>query len=244
MENFEWNYRIGVIYIASSVTLEWEWQNVLPSDISFHVVRIDLEDGIADEEFLTLMMESPQIENASRQLAKLDVDVIVFCCTIGSLIKGKGWDKELLEKIESNSGGIPATSTSTGLLEVLDYLNCYTVNVVTPYIDELNILERKFLLDNGFNVSNIIGFNCVTDYNIAKVSPDQFIEAVKMNDTEEAQCSFISCTNSNTLEAINRLEEDLKKPILSSNQVSLWSSLRKINYPINKIKNYGIIYTL
>lgn len=244
MKSFDWKYRIGVIYIASSVTLEWEWQNVLPGDVSFHVERIELEDAQADEEFLLAMMESPQIEKASKILGALDVDVIVFCCTIGSLIKGKGWDKELLTRIEKSSGGVPATSTSTGLLEALEHLDSKGVNVVTPYIDELNVLEKRFLEDNGFNVTSLFGYQCITDYDIARVTPDQFVDAVKKGDSDDADCAFISCTNSNTLEAINRLEEETGKPVLSSNQVSLLSSLKKIGYPVDKVQDYGKIFII
>lgn len=243
MKEFSWNYKIGVIYIASSVTLEWEWQYVLPSDISLHVARIELEDGQANEAYLNKMMASSQIEKASRLLGDLGVDVIVFSCTIGSLIKGKGWDKELIERIKKSSGGIPATSTATGLLEVLNILEPKGIRIVTPYIKELDDLEERFLVDNGFSVTDIQGYGCLTDFDIARVSPSYFISAI----TEPGsawECAFISCTNSNTLEAINVVESLLERIVLSSNQVSLWSALNKLGYPLKNIKKYGKIFKI
>jgi maleate isomerase len=39
---------------------------------------------------------------------------------------------------------------------------------------------------------------------------------------------FVSCTNYRTFEVIERLEADLGKPVVTSNQATLWDALRTL----------------
>ncbi|WP_432666347.1 Asp/Glu racemase [Wukongibacter baidiensis] len=236
----KWDARIGAIYISSSLTMEREWHIALPDSVSFHIARISLDGCDATEQGLIDMLESGQVEEAARKLASAGVDVIAFGCTAGSFIKGIEWDRKLSKRIEEVSGGIPATTTSTGLIEALRALDCKNVALATPYLEEINVKERAFLEGNGFNVVDLKGCHCLKDQDIARVTPQQFIDLHKEMDVEESDCGFISCTNSRSIEAISVLEKELGKPFLSSNQVTLWSALKTIGYK-GSIKGYGVL---
>lgn len=45
-------------------------------------------------------------------------------------------------------------------------------------------------------------------------------------DHPEAEAIFFSCTNLRTFDIIEELEAQLGKPVLSANQVTIWSMLR------------------
>lgn len=51
---------------------------------------------------------------------------------------------------------------------------------------------------------------------------------------------FISCTNFRTLKVLDRLEADLGKPVVSSNQATLWAVLRMLRIGL-RISGYGIL---
>ena len=51
----------------------------------------------------------------------------------------------------------------------------------------------------------------------------------KSVNSEEADTIFISCTDFRTFEIIDPLERDLGKPVISSNQASLWMALKLLN---------------
>ena len=68
--NSRWDARLGVIYIASSLTLEREWHMALPPSVSFHVSRISLEGDDATNDTLIEMLESGQVERAARERAE------------------------------------------------------------------------------------------------------------------------------------------------------------------------------
>ena len=54
---------------------------------------------------------------------------------------------------------------------------------------------------------------------------------------------FISCTGLHVLGIIDMLEEDLGKPVITSNQVALWSALKGLNVR-DKIQGLGKLFTL
>ena len=44
----------------------------------------------------------------------------------------------------------------------------------------------------------------------------------------EAEVIFISCTAWRTIEIIDLLEKDLRKPVITSNQATMWAILKKM----------------
>ena len=44
----------------------------------------------------------------------------------------------------------------------------------------------------------------------------------------EAEGLFFSCTNFRAAEVIERLEQELGKPVVTANQASMWSALRRL----------------
>jgi maleate cis-trans isomerase len=55
---------------------------------------------------------------------------------------------------------------------------------------------------------------------------------------DKADGIFISCTNFKTLEILEKLEQDLAKPVISSNQATMWTMLRMVVVR-EPIKGYG-----
>ena len=164
--------------------------------------------------------------------------------TLGSTgiqIEKNGFGCLPIQRISKAAGGVPTVTTSGSILTAMNALGCRSVNVATPYVEELNVKERAFLEENGIKVHNLQGFDVVGDQDIARVQPAQFAERLIAFDTSDpADGLFISCTNSRSIEAIQVLEKRLHKPVLSSNQVALYGALRAIGYK-KPIHGYGIL---
>jgi maleate cis-trans isomerase len=60
------------------------------------------------------------------------------------------------------------------------------------------------------------------------VTPEEWTKITKENTRPDADGYFLSCTNTRMIEAINNLEQDLGKPVISSNQATLWACLKKL----------------
>jgi maleate isomerase len=54
---------------------------------------------------------------------------------------------------------------------------------------------------------------------------DVTAKLVRETNTDDAAAVFISCTNLPTYDVISTLEAELGKPVLTANQVTIWSAL-------------------
>jgi maleate isomerase len=172
----------------------------------------------------------------------VEVDVIVFACTTGSLVHGLGWDRELIARIERASGR-PATTTTTAVLEALRAVGATSLAIATPYIDELNRIERAFFTESGFRVVEIAGLGCATDAEIGRLDPEDAVALAERVDTPAADAVFISCTNFHCLPVLDSLERHLGKPVVTSNQAGAWAALRRIGIEDAKA-GYGRLLSL
>jgi arylmalonate decarboxylase len=57
---------------------------------------------------------------------------------------------------------------------------------------------------------------------------DEITALVRRVDRPDAQAIFVSCTDLRVLELVDMLEEELRKPVLTSNQVTLWAILEAL----------------
>ena len=117
MENYYgWRARIGVIAPIDD-KVEYAFNKYAPEGVSFDSTRLWFPGPTPEG----LVFLSDQLEEAAKMYRKSPHDVILFGCTSGSCIKGYGFDKECIERIERASG-CPGLTTSTAVLEAFEAL--------------------------------------------------------------------------------------------------------------------------
>jgi len=232
---YGWRGKIGLITPAPGDSTEAEFHKMVPEGVSVLTTRMSLEIATPEEE---IKMVDYAVEAASL-LAQGKPDLIVFSCTAGSFIKGIGYDKEIINRIESRVS-IPATTTSTAVIDALTALRVKRVAVATPYLDEVTQRERVFLEGSGFKITSIKGLGLRDPYMIASVENKEMHSLVKEIFTEDAAAIFISCTGLRVTDIIETLEEELKRPVVTSNQATIWAALRRINVN-DKIEGLGTL---
>lgn len=237
---YGWRSRIGILVVASDVTCESELYRVVPEGVSIHTSRMTFPGAVTVETVEKLASEA---ERAAELLIPACVNTIAFCCTSGSFIKGAGWDKEIIEKIETRFPSVTVSTTSTAVLAAFEKLHIKKVAVATPYISEVNEALRRFLEEAGISVSNIEGLGMEADQEVNDLSPEIAYRLAKKVDVPEADAVFISCTSVRTIEIIEVLEKDLGKPVISSNQATIWAALRKAGIQ-DRIEGYGRLLKL
>ncbi len=171
-----------------------------------------------------------------------NVGVIVFACTTGSLVHGIGWDRELIGRIE-RAGGRPATTTTTAVLAALRAVGATSLAIATPYMDDLNRIERAFFAESGFRVAEIAGLGCATDAEIGRLEPEEAAVLAERVDTPDVDAVFISCTNWHCLPAVASMERRFGKPVVTSNQAGAWAALRRIGIE-DAIPGHGRLLSL
>ena len=96
--------------------------------------------------------------------------------------------------------------------------------------DEVNEAERAFFAGHGIDVRSVVGLG-LSGQAIREVTPERVVELAREADTPDSEALFLSCTDLRALEVVDRLEQELGKPVLSSNQVTLWGILRALGEP-------------
>ena len=221
--------RIGVLLPSSNSVQEPDFWRVLPKHITQHVARMRLTQVEANS---TLRIVE-EIETESRKLADVDVDVIVLAATAPSSRNGIGYDRELIARIEAASGK-PATTASTALLEALRALSAKTIVLGAPWSDAINRTTAAFIEANGFSVVAAAALGLVDNLDIGLLDPQTAYDVGRRIDRPEADAVMLACGNWSTFAVIERLERDLGKPVLTTNQVSLWHALKIIGgEPLN-----------
>ena len=228
---YGWRLRIGLIVPSSNTTMESEFHAMRPEGVSVHTARMRLVEATPEE--LRRMAEDAQ--RAAELLATADVDVIIYGCTTGSLVGGVEWEEELRERIEGETG-VETLTTAGAVVEALRALGVKRVCVATPYIRELDELEARFLGEQGFEVLAIRGLGLRRNTEIGGLPPWTAYRLAREAYREEADGVFISCTNFRTIEVIEPLERELGKPVVTSNQASMWAALRLRRLPL---EGYG-----
>jgi len=229
-----WRARLGVLVPSINKTMEPELYKMAPEGVSIHFAKMREKEDTVEE----LRKMAEDVPRAATELADAKVDLIAFGCTTGSLIEGLGYDQELIRKIEELTD-IPATTTSTAVVSALKELGVKTICVATPYMEELNAKAKVFLESHNFNVINIKGLGC-RGPETADVPARQVYALAKEVFRSNADALFISCTDFRTLDVLDALEHDLKKPVVSSNQATMWMMLRKVGIG-ESIKGYGTL---
>lgn len=223
--------RIGLLVPSSNTTMEAEFNRMATEDISVHAARMMLED--VTKEALVRMAEHG--ERAAGLLATAGVDVLVYGCTTGSLVGGVEWEERLVDRIEGETG-IRTVSTSGAVVDALKEIGADKVAVATPYTEDLNSLERSFLEANNFKVVSMKGLGLVSNLEVGRTDLATVEELVR-SATDGEDTIFVSCTNLPTISLIERLERELQKTIVTSNQASMWAAIRGSG--MAGIKGYG-----
>jgi maleate cis-trans isomerase len=216
--------RIGLLLPSSSSVQEWDIGRALPDDITLHVARMRLNNVDADST-LRIVQE---IESESQKLADVDVDVIIFPATAPSSRNGPGYDQELIKRIKAASGK-PATTASTALLEALRVLSVKQIVLGAPWSASINQSVAAFLEANGVKVLAQEALGLVRNLEIGLLDPQTAFDVGRRVNRPEADAVMLACGNWSTFSIIDQLERNLRKPVLTTNQVSLWHALRMMD---------------
>ena len=214
--------RVGLIIPSVNATIEPELAWIAPHGVSFHAARIMLRE--TTPEGLRAMNEG--VEEAARLLASLSPDAVAYACTSGSFLEGRAHLHAQIDAIAAIVG-CPVVATSGALVDALQALRSRRVALATPYVDAINRAERGFLADNGFDVVSVRGLG-LSGAAIREVSPERVFDLACAADCGDADALFVSCTDLRALEVVEALEARLQKPVLTSNQVTLWALLHAL----------------
>ncbi len=215
--------RIGLIIPSANRLTEPQFNRYAPVDVDIHVTRLRM----TGEWHKPLAELRGEIEEAARAVSDTGPDVIVFHCTASSMEDGLAGEERVTEWI-SHASGCVATTTSHAVTEALNALTVRRLVLISPYVEETNRSELRYMTEAGFDVIHELGLGLPGSDAYIAVTPEQWLDIVCDNSRPEAEGYFLSCTNTRMIEMIEAAESRLARPVVSSNQATLWACLRRM----------------
>lgn len=219
---YGWRARIGLIVPSPNTVAETEFWRMAPEGVTIHTTRMLLAEKSKDplkdmEQFLPRVLE---------ELRGLEVDVVAYGCTASAL-------KTPHEETRDEIAGTVERPTVTTMGAVLDAFRAFGVKSVavgSPYTDSVNEAERRYFEAQGFAVTadeGVMLFEAQKRGRHMNLVPGDAVEALAVRiDSPEADAVFLSCSDMATLDSLDRLEDRLGKPVVSSAQATFWAALR------------------
>jgi maleate cis-trans isomerase len=236
MDKFaSWRARIGVIVPKSNTTNEIEFNRMKPDGVTVHFTRFALHADPAADGFKALLADTRE---GCEELKLCNVNTIAFGCTAASM----ACPPPILMSAMQQVTPVPCTSTAAAITDALNTVGAKRIAVATPYTDRMNAGIKSYLEKNGFNVLSIkgLGFGETpqTTHQMSRVPPKDVYAHAKSVDQKDAEAILICCTDFGSLDAIAPLEQELGKPVISSNTATFRAALRNVGIN-DRLQGYG-----
>jgi maleate cis-trans isomerase len=217
--------RIGLIIPSGNRLTEPQFHRYTPEQVGVYVTRLRMTGRWRKP----LSELKKDLADAAAALSDTKPGLIVFHCTANSMENGLRGEADLIETIQQASGCATIT-TAQAIREAFDRLRIQKLVLISPYVKETNAHEISYLTEAGFSVVHDVGLALESDQ-YGSVTPPEWIRIAKDNTRPDADGYFLSCTNTRMIEAVDELEKQLGKPVVNSNQATLWAALRRLNVP-------------
>jgi len=214
--------RIGLIIPSGNSLTERQFNQYVPPGVGVHVTRLRMT-GKWRKPWAKL---KDSLIEAAEALSDVRPGMIVFHCTANSMENGLAHEAAIVETVEKASG-CPTMTTAQAITQAFDRVGIKKLVLISPYVQETNAHEVEYLSEAGYTVLHELGLGLQTDA-YSQVTPAEWQKVVTENTRAEADGYFLSCTNTRMIEAIDGLEKDLDKPVINSNQATLWACLKRL----------------
>ncbi|WP_351228766.1 decarboxylase [Streptomyces sp. NPDC002133] len=200
----------------------WRW---VPDGVSLRLTRTPYVPVEVSLDLARLVSEHETLGEAVRALSASEPEVVAYACTSGSFVGGLTGERAMCEAM-TQAGDVASLTTSGALLEAVEELGAGRIALVTPYTESVTQALEEYLGEAGVAVTGR-AFLGLTRH-IWKVPYRSVVDMARQAVVGAADALFISCTNLPTYDAIPQLEAELRMPVISANQVTMWAALRRI----------------
>ncbi|KOG36117.1 maleate cis-trans isomerase family protein [Streptomyces resistomycificus] len=200
----------------------WRW---VPDEVSLHLTRTPYVPVEVSLDLARLVSEHETLHDAVRTLTAIAPEVVAYACTSGSFVGGIVGERAMCGAM-TRAGALPSVTTSGALLEALAELDVRRVALVTPYTVSVTRALEEYVAEAGVAVTGCAYMGLTR--HIWKVPYRDVADMARRAVGVAAEALFISCTNLPTYDVIPQLEAELRIPVISANQVTMWAALRRM----------------
>ena len=209
----------GVLIPSTNTTVEMECR-LLPASYQAHVGRL-MSSGAGSFS----PSRDEDIDYQSRLLGTARVELVILAQTSASLV-ADDYD-DVVTKRMSAGANVPAITSAQAVGRAVRALGARRIAVVSPYSDVVNErAARYFKSKHGLDTIALEGFRATDSYAIAQLGPQNARDALARLDRPEIEVFVVPGGNFPTLPSIAAWEREFGKPVVTTNQASVWAMLR------------------
>ena len=228
--------RLGFIIPSSNRMVEPQMQRYAPPGVVPHFVRVRMTNQYKRP----LPELLPRILDAAALLVDSKCDIIALQCTGTSMSGGVDMDDFVVSEIASFTKR-PAITTASAVKSALSALGARRLVFISETGQTGHDKKLEFLREAGYRIVADEAA-CLSGTDEYCTMPPRFWHDMALplrNDVADAY--FISCANIQSMDAIEDLERDLKKPVVTSNQAALWCALRTLGFS-DVVPELGVLF--
>jgi len=241
--------RIGILMPHFDIGPEAEFAAMAPAGVSIHSTRVPIGltmPGTATDPGIALapvraFAEPPAIDDAAEMLAAAPLHAIAYGFFSSSYVLGAGGDKALQARLETRTHGIPVVIPGLAAVRALRALGARRLALVDPpwFSAELNRMGADYFRSQQIEVVYAAPAKLTSSQH--DQHPGRLYEWVRANVPADAEAVLIGGNGFRAVGAIEALEEDLDRPVLTANSVTFWNALRAagVRAPVT---HYGRIF--
>jgi maleate isomerase len=209
----------GILVPSTNTTCEIEFSR-LPGELQVHTARLGKAKGTPFSPSL-----DADVAYQSQLLGEARVEVIALAQTSASLF-ADDYDEVTVRRM-TEASGLPALTSAQAIGRALRALGAGNIAMVTPYSEEVIArAKRYYAMKFGIDVVASESLGASNAYAIGKMDAGAAQAAFARIDSPDAQALMVPGGNFPTMDRIAAWERQFGKPVVTTNQATLWAILR------------------
>lgn len=230
-------FRIGLLVLVTDHTSERDFARAITSpDVAVYVNRVPYANPMTPA---NLRAMQPLLRDAAAGILPDEpLDALAFACTTASALIGDDVVRSVLAEAKPDAPCVTPTSAAKA---ALDALGARRIALLAPYSREVTVLLGRYFEGLGLTLGAVRYLGFGDDCEVARIAADSIVEAAAVTMGDDDEALFISCTALGAAALVPRLEERLRRPVVTSNQALIWQALRSAGYrePVDGLGRLG-----
>ena len=222
---FGWRARIGYLCPSVFEMIAYDFYRIVPPGVGMIGVTCMLDGWQADAYRTGLA----RIEDCAIELSRRKCDFIIHAGVPLVVSQGNGYEREVINKIETLTN-TPATTSIVAGIEALRGLSVRRIGLVNPYPSELNAAVVAFMKGHGFEVDAVVSLGA--DFTrIGDVSEADVYAAAKqaVKQSPKLEGLYLPCPQFPALDVIEAIECDFGIPAVGHLTSEIWMASKRLN---------------
>jgi len=209
----------GLLVPSTNTTCEIEFCR-LPAELQVHTARLGKAKGTPFSPSL-----EADVAYQSQLLGEARVEVIALAQTSASLF-ADDYDEVTIRRI-TEASGVPALTSAQAIGWALRALGAHSIAMVTPYTEEVIARAKRYYEEKfGIDVVACESLGASNAYAIGKMDAGAAQAAFARIDSPAVEALMVPGGNFPTMDRIAAWEGQFGKPVVTTNQATLWAILR------------------